>query len=112
MVNVLCQGEVFKLPTWVRGNPKYSENQLKLRYFVLTKDGTLNYYLNHNSFVSGHKPRGSLQIGPQLILFERINKVDFVLTTQDKRLWCRTFAESKADAWETALSVVGVMRPE
>lgn len=114
MVNsqVIYKSAVFKLPTWAKGDPKFMESQFKLRFFVLTANNTLSYYTNEKSYQEGKAALGSVEIGSKVIVYERINKVDLVLVTENRRLWLRNFSEHHADAWERAIGQMGVMHPQ
>jgi len=97
---------MFKLPTWTKASANQIEKQFKLRYFTLirdAKDPRINYYKTDDTYKRGGAPSGTIYLKGSK--FERINKLDFVVTTGHKRLWCRAFSEPLADGWEEALTM-------
>ena len=75
----------------------------------LTTHNILSYYKTEESYEKGAAPLGSILLGPEYVAFERINKLDFVLTTDNKRIWCRAFSQPIANAWQAEFERVGYM---
>ena len=108
MGSIVKEGQLFKLPTWSQGPAIKLEKQFKLRYFCLARedgDSRFFYYTTEKAYRSGEAPSGS--IDTTVVWFERVNKLDFVLTNEKKRLWCRAFSEQIANSWEEAILSVG-----
>ena len=104
MTKVLKEGELFKLPTWTKLPASKLEELFKLRYFALTEDQgdvRLTYFASKKAFAAGDAPLGSM--GVANTAYRRINKLDFVLFNDSKRLWCRAFSQPLADEWEQLL---------
>jgi hypothetical protein len=106
---VVRVGELFKLPTWSKGPASKLEKLFKLRFVELRQDGPehvrLVYYKSKKAHTAGSAPLGSIDV--LAARFERVNKLDFVLQGDKKRLWCRAFSEAIANDWEDALIRVG-----
>jgi hypothetical protein len=103
MGSVVQEGQLFKLPTWSTKPAIESEQQFKLRFFALYKEednSRLFYYDSEKTYKTGGAALGSIDM--EECSFERINKLDFVLANEKKRLWCRAFSEQIADSWEQA----------
>jgi hypothetical protein len=111
MGTIVKEGELFKLPTWSKGPASQLEKQFKLRYFTLVQQddhARLIYFKSAKGRSEGGAPLGSIDI--ITASFERVNKLDFELVSDKKRLYCRAFSEVRADEWEAALASAGAGR--
>jgi hypothetical protein len=112
---IVKEGQLFKLPTWAKGTASEMEKTFQLRYFVLKSENNhavLYYYKDQKTFAAGGKELGHVEISAEEVLFERYNKLDFILRNEKKRFWLRAFSEVLANSWQDAFYQLGVYEVE